>query len=71
MGCHVENIASQKLARRMGLCFESEQRWSNVVPHSKPGNGRALRSDDPSDSQGSDVAFFVMFFEDWEAVQSR
>ncbi len=65
--CSVDNIASQKLARRMGLRFESEQRWLRVVERSKLGNERALRSDDPSDLQGMDVASFTMCFDDWEA----
>ncbi len=65
--CSSDNIASQKLARRMGLRFESEQRWLRVVEHSKPGNGRPLRSDDPSDLQGMDLASFTMCFDDWEA----
>ncbi len=64
--CSSDNIASQKLARRMGLRFESEQRWLRVVEHSKPGNERALRPDDPSDLQGMDVVSFTMCFDDWE-----
>lgn len=64
---HADNLASQKLARGLGLRFESEQRWFRVVPHSKLGNERATRKDDPSKFQGVDEVFYVMCFDDWES----
>lgn len=66
---HRDNILSQKLARGLGMRFESEQRWFRIVPPSKPGNGRALalREGDPSELCGVDEIFFVMCFDDWEA----
>ncbi len=42
---HADNIASQKLARRLGLRFETEKRWFRVIPQLKPRNERALRAE--------------------------
>ncbi|KLO11420.1 hypothetical protein SCHPADRAFT_929905 [Schizopora paradoxa] len=64
---HARNLTSHKLARGLGLKFESEQRWHRVVPNSKPGNARETRRDDPCKLEGVDEIFFVMCFEDWEA----
>lgn len=61
---HPTNVASVKVAERMGLAYEGTMRWAFVLPEGK--EGRKSREGDPLSGLGRDSVLFAICWDDWE-----
>lgn len=61
------NEPSVRLAQRMGFVLEGILRWDRVLPAGRPGNGIALRDEDPrAKCPGRNTAMLGLTWDDWE-----
>lgn len=61
------NVASVRLAERMGFVSEGVARWERALPMDKDGNGLARREGDPrADWPGRDTARLALCWDEWE-----
>ncbi|KAJ3920392.1 hypothetical protein F5877DRAFT_65804 [Lentinula edodes] len=66
---NVTNMASIRLAMKMGMKVEGVQNWTAVLPMNKmeAGNGRALRKGDPrAEFPGRDSTLLAICWDDWD-----
>ncbi|KZP23801.1 hypothetical protein FIBSPDRAFT_857938, partial [Athelia psychrophila] len=61
-----ENIATIKVAQKMGFLDEGTMRWKCVIPTSRP--GKKSREGDPLPGLGRDSTMLAICWDDWEAT---
>ena len=58
------NVASVKVAQRMGFTYEGILRWAFVLPEGR--EGKRSREGDPLSGQGRDSVLLAICWDDWE-----
>jgi RimJ/RimL family protein N-acetyltransferase len=64
---NAHNVASKRLAERMGFKFEATLRWDRLLAAEKPGNGVSVRNSDPKPHfVGRTTDMLSLCWDDWE-----